>query len=152
MTVAISYRVNIPEALIDQLERARKMRGLKEGMLRAGGYLVGMQGWYPPESHRPQPFKSEKQRRYVMWAIKKGIIKVPCVRTGVLQRSMGMTIENNGLTVRTGTNLPRAEWTHGEKQAMYHRVTGWRQTMMIAQRESGNAYMLILNAARSDFE
>lgn len=148
----ISYTVNIPSALTNALANAKQMRGLKQGMVQAGGYLVGMQGWYPPESHRPQPFKSEKQRRYVLWAIKAGIIKVPYVRTGGTQRSMGMTIEDNGLTIRTGTNLDRVKWTHGEQQALYHRVTGWKQTLTIYQRESGNAYMLIYNAMRSDFE
>lgn len=152
MTVALSYTVNIPSALSTALTRAKELRGFKDGMVQAGGYLVGLQGWYPPESHRPMEFKSEKQRRYVIWAIRNGIIKVPYVRTGLTQRSMGMSIEDNGMTIRTGTNLDRAQWTHGENQARYHTITGWRKTLDIAQREAGNAYMLIYNASRTDFE
>lgn len=148
------YSINIPPALTDSLARAKRLTGVKQGLLQAGGYLVGMQGNYPPERHGEMPGfpKSEKQRRYFFWALKNGIIKVPYVRTGILQRSFGMSIENNGLTIRTGTNLDRAKWTHGVEQALYHRITGWQQTQMIAQREAGNVYMLILNAARSDFE
>jgi hypothetical protein len=65
---------------------------------------------------------------------------------------MQLSVENGGLTVRTGTNLDRVKWTHGEGQAVYHTITGWRKMSAIADREAGNAVQLVMNAARSDFE
>lgn len=42
---------------------------------------------YPPQLNKPQPFKTEKQRRFFFWALDNGIIIVPYPRTGLLANS-----------------------------------------------------------------
>ena len=148
----ITYRLEIPSELTSTLNRAKALRGFKQGMVQAGGYLVGMMANYPPYMYVKLPFASEKQRRYVMAMIRAGVIKIPYQRTGVLQRSIGLSIENDGMRVSVGTNLPRAKWNLGDEQALRHRITGWRTAQTVGEREGGNAFQLIFNAARSDFE
>lgn len=150
--ISISYTINVTEAQ-QGLARAAELRGFKQGMITAGGYLLGLQTYYPPESHRPQPFKTDKQRRAFFAMLRAGTIKVPYVRTYELMRSFGMVVRDGGLRVETGTNnLTEATWTHSERQALYHRITGWRQVATIAQQAGGDAYMIIYNGARLDFE
>jgi hypothetical protein len=151
MSITISYTIDAGKA-ISGLERAKQLRGFKEGLVQAAGFLIGMQANYPPESHRPQPFKSEKQRRYFFWALRHGIINVPYIRTFNLARSFQMQISADGMRIDTGTLVGYAQWTHGERQALYHAVTGWRKESAIANSYGGQAFMLVYNAARSDFE
>lgn len=42
---------------------------------------------YPPQRRAPQPFKSDRQRRYFFWALSQGIIVVPYPRSGRLANS-----------------------------------------------------------------
>ena len=48
-------------------------------------YLKGY--GYPAQSHKPQPFKTERSRRWFFWALNAGIITVPYQRTGRLANS-----------------------------------------------------------------
>ena len=67
---------------------------LTEGALKLGrgrfyGRMVSAKKkitTYPPRFEGPYPWVSEKQRRYVLMAIKKGIITVPYRRTGTYGR------------------------------------------------------------------
>lgn len=80
---------------------------------------------YPPQSNKPQPFKTAKQRKYFFWALDQGIIIVPYPRTGTLanswrSRKLGWSdwvIENStaygALVVGRG------------KQAKYHSGNWW---------------------------
>jgi hypothetical protein len=152
MTVAISYKIYASEAQVG-LARMKELRGFKQGMVTAGGYLLGLQAYYPPESHRPQPFTSAKQRRAFFAKLRAGTIKVPYPRSYELQRSFGMVVRDEGLTIWTGTNnLTEGTWTHSERQSLYHRITGWRQVATIGQAASGDVYTIVYNAARMDFE
>lgn len=153
MAVAISYTVDTSEAK-DGLENLKRLNGIKEGMQEAGLFLLNEQKEYPPESHRKLPFGfvSDKQRRAFFAMLRSGEIQVPYSRTMGLQRSFAMQTEADGLIVRTGTNVPSAEWTHGERQALYHRITGWRQVKVIGQQMGGEAFMIVYRAAQREYE
>ena len=74
-------------------------------------------------------FKSEKQRRYVMAAIKDGRIDpgVPH-RTGRTQRGYEVHITNGGYTAKITNDEPGAYWTrHDTGQARLNAMAGWRK-------------------------
>lgn len=95
---------------------------------------------YPPAyaGDPPHEWASEKQRRYVMWAIKTGRIQVPYKRTGKygwewrIQRDRSIP-QSDGIAYRLYNKQPYAVWVsgdaEGEKQARIHqgRWTPFRQ-------------------------
>lgn len=86
---------------------------------------------YPPPSGKPATFVSDRQRRYVMMAIRSGLITVPYRRTMNLARSwavdwgessnLGRFEISNSATSPTG--LRYAELVMGNLQTEYHRGT-----------------------------
>lgn len=75
---------------------------------------------YPPQSGRPQPFRTDKSRRYFFWALREGLISVPYRRTGRLANSY--RVEKEGRARYTITNsAPYAPLVVGKgSQARYH--------------------------------
>jgi len=83
---------------------------------------------YPPPFAGKAHFVSERQRRYVMWAIRNGVIKVPYVRTGKLGQSWDyqITVTGNGLRGTVGPGISYGIWVQSsERQAVIHRGR-WR--------------------------
>ena len=90
----------------------------------------------PPASGRSMlPFiKSEKQRRWLMWAINSGAITVPYPRTGDLRGSLKMEVRSLGgqWVGSVGSSSPVAPWVISDTrvgnagpQARYHHGTWW---------------------------
>ena len=82
---------------------------------------------YPPQSRKPQPFKTAKQRRWFFYALKAGLITVPYSRTG--------TLANSWRAVQTGwshwlieNSAAHAALTIGKsgEQAKYHQGNWWQ--------------------------
>lgn len=94
---------------------------------------------YPPSpGGRPQPFKTEKQRRYFFYAIRAGLIQVPYRRTGTLGRKWTTQVSPDGRTGRVGNNTPYARVVQDssyEKYSHYHQVTGWPTAQEVARTE-----------------
>lgn len=83
---------------------------------------------YPPPFAGKAHFVSERQRRYVMAAIRRGTIQVPYVRTGKLGQSWEyqITVTGNGLRGEVGPGVNYARWVQSsESQARIHRGR-WR--------------------------
>ena len=83
---------------------------------------------YPPPFTGKAHFVSERQRRYVMAAIRRGTIKVPYVRTGKLGQSWDyrITVSGNGLRGEVGPGISYGIWVQSsERQAVIHRGR-WR--------------------------
>lgn len=107
--------------------------------LEAGGlYLKGKLAVYPPQRRGKQPFKTDKQRKYFFFALKAGLIDVP-YRRGMSPSSQRLSqrwdVQRSGLTVEVGTNVTYAPYVVGEKQSMYHKVTGWRTVEDVVRAE-----------------
>ena len=83
---------------------------------------------YPPTFTGKAHFVSERQRRYVMAAIRRGTIQVPYVRTGKLGQSWEyqITVMGNGLRGEVGPGVNYARWVQSsQSQAAIHRGR-WR--------------------------
>ena len=76
---------------------------------------------YPPPSGKPMQWASEKQRRYVMAAIRSGAIQVPYQRTGNYGNSFQKQTIPDGMSVVS--QLAYAPYVRGPGQAAYHRDT-----------------------------
>ena len=96
--------------------------------------LIDLQSYmaddYPGPPQRPYPnmLWTAKQRRYFFWALKKGLITVPYVRTGKLGQgwSWKVSTEANGLHGTVGNNLGYAPYVQSKaKQALIH-YGNWR--------------------------
>ena len=80
---------------------------------------------YPPPRRAPQPFKTDRQRRYFFWALAQGIISVPYQRTGRLANSF--RVERDGAAQYRITNSAQyAPLVVGKgSQAGYHAGHWW---------------------------
>jgi hypothetical protein len=148
-SVSIDYG-DVP-ALLDRLGRGD---GLKRGLQVAALYLKGRMSQYPAQ--RPQPFQwvSEKQRRYVMAAIRSGEISVPYARGGGRSETLGKrwaTEERDGgLTQIIGNNASYSPFVQGAgTQALYHRGN-WQTTEQVARRESNAVRNMIVSEIEKD--
>lgn len=136
MASASRVRVDGMEALQARLGGLAALRRTYiRPAMQAGVHLVHSRvPDYPPPARKPYPFVSDRQRRYVMAAIRSGEITVPYRRSGQLGRSITGRVEELGGQVVgiIGTNLRAAPWVigerateHGGPQARYHQGTWW---------------------------
>lgn len=85
---------------------------------------------YPPAPGRPQPFVSDKQRRFFFAALRDGRISVPYRRGGdprseTLGRKWEIIPQPNGALLKNASSY--SDLVHGTtKQTRYHRDSGWR--------------------------
>jgi len=118
------------------LTRASRLASVKTGLAAAGLELAGEMKRYPPVSRRKQPFKTRKQQRAFFAMLKKGTIQVPYVR-GMNRKSQKLgqswTTKATGMTVVVGTAVRYAPLVQGDKQATYHKVTGWKTAETVAR-------------------
>ena len=89
---------------------------------------------YPSPRREPQPFKTERQRRYFFWALHAGEITVPYRRSGQLGRSLTTEVRplGNDIVGLIGTNTVYAPWVISDRaidgrgpQAQYHAGRWW---------------------------
>lgn len=110
--------------------------------LKAGGaHLVSKLRNYPAQQRRPQPFKSDKQRRYFFYALRKGLIGVPYQRgssPGSRNLKQLWTVEAESPTrVVVGNNAPYGPYVQDrERQSRYHQQTGWPTAQGVAASET----------------
>lgn len=76
---------------------------------------------YPPQSGKKMTFVSEKQRRYVMAAIRSGAIQVPYHRTNRYGTSFQKQVIPDGIAAVS--QLSYAPFVRGPSQSPYHRDT-----------------------------
>jgi hypothetical protein len=124
------------------------LKGLPRGVVRVA--LPAIAEWYIGTGQRGlkryspykyvsrrraygKPFKSDKQRRFVMAMIREGRIDpgVPH-RTGNTQRGYHMVSTNRGYTVKIVNRTRGAVYTrHNVLQARLNRLAGWRKTALV---------------------
>lgn len=87
---------------------------------------------YPSPSGKPQPFKSDKQRRWFFAALKSGAITVPYRRTQTLAKGWKIVTKTTGYTIEN--TVPYAPLVQGavKDQAKYHQ-RWWESSSKVAQ-------------------
>jgi hypothetical protein len=112
---------------------------------------------YPEASHRPQPFKSAKQRRGFFARLRKGEIQVPYQRRGAAGGDLGSwhIVQSQGTgQVALVNDSPAAALLHSErKQARYHAQTGWKTDKGVADgiANDGTAGRMVDEAVQAAF-
>ncbi|MBU1747917.1 MAG: hypothetical protein KKA73_09525 [Chloroflexi bacterium] len=112
----------------------------------AGQLLRGELAQYPPRRYGVKnPPRTAKQRRFIHWAIRQGIIEIP-YRRGISPGSEALgrswTVETRtlgGASVETmvtvGTRASYAPLVQGDDQTTMHQGTGWPTDKRVAERK-----------------
>lgn len=129
------------EPLLSKLTTLAQLKQLAKAVKAAAIHVRGKAARYPAESHRPQPFKTDKQRRGFFAKLRSGEIEVP-YRRGIspgsetLGRKWTIAGSNAGLTQTIGNNASYAKLVQSdEDQTGYHRATGWQTVTQIVDNE-----------------
>lgn len=135
----MKFKIRIEaEALNHEIYRLSRMAYFKVALQSAAVELAGEMKRYPPQSRRPQPFKTRKQQRAFFAKLKSGAIEVPYERgmnkkSQKLGQSWTTQTSDNGLRVTVGTAVRYARVVMDSKQSNYHKVTGWKTAKDIAR-------------------
>lgn len=129
MTAKVSYEFKGWNRVRNSLRRlASDYREETDGTIRAWtkDQRAGMKGFgYPAQRRAPQPFKTDRQRRWFFAALADGTISVPYERTGVLASSWLARQEGWSHWVLENS-APYAHWVVGRgQQAAYHEGHWW---------------------------
>ena len=99
---------------------------------------VGLQRYPPGGPGAPQPFKSEKSRRYFFYALKAGLIEVPYRRgqsPGSERYGTQFYVKTEGYTTEIGNRASYAWLLGGENQSAYMAARGWRKLVEVAKEK-----------------
>lgn len=126
------------DATIDKLDGLDRPEVFRRPMTEGTAHLQRAIAKYPPQVSRPQPFKSDKQRRYFFAALRRGEIKVPYRRTGTLGRRWTTEVSPDGRRGVVGNNTPYGPLVQGDasQQVRYHAAGGWRRVDHVARIEA----------------
>jgi hypothetical protein len=88
---------------------------------------------YPPQTRKPQPFKTARQRKYFFWALRTGKIQVPYRRKDKVKKGWRSRIDLRGSDVSlVAWNIdPAAEGLMGRNQWGYHRGNWWQAHVIL---------------------
>lgn len=120
--------------LFAQLDHATATATLEPPMQRSLARMQHDLQVYPSPAKRPQPFKSDKQRKFVFAMIKEG--KIPYKRTGNLGRAWTahVTAQSGGLEGTLGNNTSYAPLVQGQgRQAAAHQGV-WNTDSQVFER------------------
>jgi hypothetical protein len=144
--------INIQTLVNVSLEKYTKLREVvTTGM--ANEVMAALKRDIPPPPPRgAMVFKSERQRRFVMAAIKRGDIRVPYMRassksTGSANLQASYRIANEGQSVILYNDAPYVQYVVGNQQADIHKGR-WKTADMAVQEvvQSGTLDLLVQQA------
>ena len=119
-------------------------------------HFVAKVNQYPPESHRPQPFKTDKQRRAVFAKLSAGEIEIPYRRgqspnSETASKRWSVESRDGGLTQVAGNNASYAPLLYSAQgQAAYHKETGWKTVEDVYKDEKQELARVARDAARQN--
>lgn len=127
--------------LLSKLTRLEQLRRVQHALRAAALHVKGKIATYPPESHRPQPFQNDADRRSFFAKLRAGEIEVP-YRRGVSPGSQKLgsrwtiAASDSGMTQTIGNNTSYGPQVQGPgQQIAYHAETGWKTTSTVAREE-----------------
>ena len=137
------------------------------GTTQATNYLLAVlvNKEVPPYKHIPRslvPWKSDKQRRYVMMMIRNGTFNVPYQRAGRstdfgtggivngagVQGSWLMKISKDTGYASLTNKKPYAAWLYGRRQSRRHALIGWKKMTRILSEYEQRIYDSFLRGVR----
>lgn len=130
------------EQLIAKLRQFRSLGWLQRGVRASILYVKGKAAIYPPSRHGPLPggFKSDKQRKFFFAALREGKIEVPYQRgtsPGSERLSTKWRMEFGAFSAKAWNEASYAPLElDAERQAEYHRITGWKTVQQVARDEA----------------
>ena len=137
-------QVTIDDAEVRRmLSRLDDATPVKAGLRAMAGYLRGKMSIYPKTdgNRPPQPFVSERQRRYFFAALRDGNIKMPYRRSGNLAKRWGQSEEAGGMVQVVGNDAGYAPFVVGiQSQSAYMRGLGWKSAADVVEAESDAAF------------
>lgn len=104
---------------------------------------------YPPPPHPPYKlrFYSEKQRRFVMWALRTGVIVVPYRRTRRLAEGWKVDVHwrfgRDEITARVYNAVPYVIWVMGDRMQAYMHRGYWPTVSEVYRREEAEIDRII---------
>ena len=126
------------EELVKKISDLEQLKGLKSILLAAGETLKGKLSVYPAQKSLTraevygEPFKSEKQRKYFFYALRKGLISVPYSRgadakSERFKASWALAAENDGLRVVIGNDTSYGPYLMDtERQSRFAAEIWWK--------------------------
>jgi hypothetical protein len=133
-----NFRIEGMEELVKKISDLEQLKGLKSILLAAGETLKGKLSVYPAQKSLTraevygEPFKSEKQRKYFFYALRKGLISVPYSRgadakSERFKASWALAAENDGLRVVIGNDTSYGPYLMDtERQSRFAAEIGWK--------------------------
>jgi hypothetical protein len=137
--------------LLRRVERAASAAVLRAAMVRATALVQNRLVVYPPAQRRPQPFKTDKQRRFFFAALREGRIEVPYRRTMTLGRRWTTEISGSGLDLvgRVGNNTSYGPFVMARAdQAAYHAGV-WPLAEDVAEQATGDVLGIFTDAVQA---
>lgn len=122
------------DELVEALGELEAFAVLRPPMHRGLSRLHEELATYPPQSGRPQRFRSDRQRRWFFAALNSGAISVPYRRTGTLGRSWTEEIRQTpgNLVGEVGNNVEYGPYVQGHgTQSAYHQGN-WQTDQEVA--------------------
>lgn len=130
----------LDEVLV-RLIAARKGAPIAAALKAAGANIKAEMQAYPQQkTGRKMAFKSEKQRRYFFWALKRGLIEVP-YRRGLSPGSSNLkqlwrVVLVSPVRVEIQNSARYAKWVHSAKdQALIHKGTWITDEQAVAKHK-----------------
>lgn len=149
MAEAVTEVVGIDEVL-ERLGDAASPATLVRGMRKATALVQREIAVYPPAQPQPMVWASERQRRFVMAAIREGRIQVPYRRTGTLGKRWTSEVAGEGADVvgRVGNNTTYGPFVMDKKlQAAYHQGV-WPVAMDVVEEHRGEIVQCFVDVAQ----
>lgn len=131
------------------MKKVGSLQPVKTGLKTGAVHVKGKIAKYPQVSRRPQPFKTDLQRRGFFAKLKSGEIDVPYKR-GIspsserLGQSWTTREQHGGLTQIVGNDTSYGPLVQDrDRQSGYHKTTGWQTTQDVAEQESSSVSNII---------
>lgn len=140
------------EGLAQLLVTVEELRDLvpARAALRAGALMLrGALAAYPPASRRPQPLRTDRQRRGFFYRLHHGLIDVPYRRgsspgSETLGRRWTIGEEDDGRRQVIGNNARYGRPVQdADYQTAYHRDTGWPTVQGVEESEGPKVFDLV---------
>ena len=128
--MSINVNVNLSGAknILNRINDLKSDKLLEAGLKRGALYLKTQSAIYPPK-----PPQSTYNRKGA---------------AGGLASGWQIDGEVKDLTVILRNNIPYAQWVQGEKQAWFHKRTGWRNVPTILKDNKERVAELVLDTLR----
>ena len=128
MSINVNISLSGAKNILERIDILKGDKLLEAGLKRGALYLKTQSAIYPPK-----PPQSTYNRKGA---------------AGGLASGWQIDGEVKDLTVILRNNIPYAQWVQGEKQAWFHKRTGWRNVPTILKDNKERVAELVLDTLR----